>query len=65
MKSANVTFQFLVTVEVGRYDAQPMQEFLKEDLPAMKPYLAEKLEASMKESWQYNAVVTKVKVSAK
>ncbi len=54
---------FLVEVEVVRkeYD-QAKSEFEKEDAPAMFEYLKEKTESSLQDSWQYNAVVSKVKV---
>jgi len=66
MKSAKnvpVQIQFVVTVNVERIEDQTMQEFLKEDLPAITPYLAEKLKHSMQEAWQFNAKVSKVKIS--
>lgn len=55
--------QFLVTVTMGRRDAQPLAEFKKEDGKSFIPYLKEKLENAMKGSYQFNALVDNVKVT--
>lgn len=60
-----VTLTFTVQVTVGRQDAQTMQEFLNEDLEAIKPYLKNKLERAVSGAWKSNAVVVSEKVFLK
>lgn len=56
---------FNVTVTIDRINEQPLEEFRKEDGKAMIPYLKEKIEESLVDTWQYNAKVYNVKVTRK
>lgn len=56
--------QLLVTVTVAPSDPQPIKEFNKDDGKAMYPYLVEKISDSLQGSYQYNAYVTRVKITA-
>jgi len=57
IKKTPVLVTFQVTVNIGRRDAQPIQEFIENDLPNLCSSLKDRLEVSMKDAWAYNAIV--------
>lgn len=59
-----MTLKFEVTVNVERADmyVQSESDFRRNDGPAMRKYLTEKIKDAMEGSWQYNAKVTSCKV---
>jgi len=54
---------FIVTIDVTKIEDQPTKEFIKEDVSAFRPYLAEKIQDCLTDTWQYNARVQSVSVS--
>lgn len=52
-----VKVKFVVEVDLGRIDAQPMQEFLQDDVEDMKPYLMRLITKAIKERRKFNAIV--------
>lgn len=65
MKIQNEKLQITLEVEIACTEPENFinqKDFQKEDLSAMKKYLAEKLERILVGSWQYAAKVVRVKV---